>query len=148
MDFWEVKYIFGKPIPQNGNVFGNPDYQNREGKTMRKKNYKGRCVKKSVGKAKEVCRTYDEIQLAYLDVLQADETIEEIRCNIPLEGGETEGYVTDFLCRKRDGGWLVRECVFRKFLTKPLTVKLLDASRVYWLRRGVVDWGLAVDAEK
>lgn len=115
---------------------------------MRKKNYKGRCVKKSVGKAKEVCRTYDEIQLAYLDVLQADETIEEIRCNIPLEGGETEGYVTDFLCRKRDGGWLVRECVFRKFLTKPLTVKLLDASRVYWLRRGVVDWGLAVDAEK
>ena len=37
---------------------------------MRKKNYKGRCIKKSVSKAKDVCRTYDEIQLSYLDVLQ------------------------------------------------------------------------------
>lgn len=37
---------------------------------MRKKNYKGRCIKKSVSKAKDVCRTYDEIQLSYLDVLR------------------------------------------------------------------------------
>ena len=36
---------------------------------MIKKNYKGRCIKKSVSKSKEVCRTYNELQLAYLDKL-------------------------------------------------------------------------------
>ena len=42
---------------------------------------------------------------------------------------------------------MVREYVFRKFLMKPLTVKLLDASREYWLRHGVSDWGLVIDEE-
>lgn len=115
---------------------------------MRKKNYKGRCIKKSVGKAKEVCRTYDTLQLAYLDMLQEDGDIAEIRCNIPLDGQEIGEYTTDFLCVKSDGDLLVRECVYRKLLLKPMTVKLLDSSRVYWLRRGVTDWGLVVDAEK
>ena len=32
---------------------------------MRKKNYKGRCVKKYVSKSKDICHTYDEIQLSY-----------------------------------------------------------------------------------
>lgn len=114
---------------------------------MIKKNYKGRCIKKSVSKAKEVCRTYNDIQLAYLDKLQADETITEIQCNIPLDG-EIGEYSTDFLCVKSDGDMLVRECVFRKHLLKPLTVKLLDSSRLYWLNRGVNDWGLVIDEEK
>ncbi len=42
---------------------------------------------------------------------------------------------------------MVRECVFRKFLMKPMTVKLLDASREYWLRHGVMDWGVVIDEE-
>lgn len=37
--------------------------------------------------------------------------------------------------------------MFRKLLIKPLTVKLLDASREYWLRYGVSDWGLVIDEE-
>ena len=37
---------------------------------------------------------------------------------------------------------MVRECVETKYLTKPMRVKLLDASRDYWLRLGVSDWGL------
>jgi len=115
---------------------------------MIKKNYKGRCVKKSVGKAKEICRTYNEIQLAYLDVLQEKTDIAEIRCNVPLDGLESENYTTDFLCIKSNGDYVVRECVFRKFLAKPMTVKLLDISREYWFRRGVEDWGLVIDAEK
>jgi len=49
---------------------------------------------------------------------------------------------------KADHDLMVRECVNRKFLTKPMTVKLLDASRVYWLKHGVTDWGLVVNAEK
>lgn len=115
---------------------------------MVKKNYKGRCIKKSVSKSKEVCRTYNDLQLVYLDMLQANEGIAEIRCNIPLDGDKIGEYNTDFLCVKSDGDLLVRECVFRKHLLKPLTVKLLDASRLYWLNRGVNDWGLVIDEEK
>ena len=43
---------------------------------------------------------------------------------------------------------MVRECVQRKHLMKPMTVKLLDDSREYWLRHGVSDWGLVIDEEK
>lgn len=43
---------------------------------------------------------------------------------------------------------MIRECVFRNHLAKPMTVKLLDASRIYWLRRGLSDWGLVIDAEE
>lgn len=43
---------------------------------------------------------------------------------------------------------MVRECVERKHLMKPMTVKLLDASREYWKRNGVTDWGLVINAEK
>ena len=57
-------------------------------------------------------------------------------------------YTSDFVCIKTDGEVMVRECVQRKHLMKPMTVKLLDASREYWLRRGVSDWGLGVNEEK
>lgn len=109
---------------------------------MRKKNYKGRCEKRTISKCEDVCRTFDPIQYAYADVLQASDEIKEIRCNVPLDGEE---YTSDFVCVKSNGDLLVRECVDRRFLTKPLTVKLLDVSRLYWLHRGVTDWGLVVD---
>ena len=51
-----------------------------------------------------------------------------------MEVGE---YTSDFVCTKADGDLMVRECVFRKFLMKPLTVKLLDASRDYWLPKSI-----------
>ena len=109
---------------------------------MRKKNYKGRCEKRAISKSKDVCRTFDPIQYAYADVLQASEDIKEIRCNVSMDGLSTGKYTSDFVCVKTSGDLLVRECVNRKFLTKPLTVKLLDDSRLYWLRRGVTDWGI------
>lgn len=111
---------------------------------MRKKNFKGRCEKRVISKCKDVCRTYDQIQFAYADILANDNSIQKICCNVPLEELE---YTTDFLCVKTNGDLMVRECVFRKHLTKPLTVKLLDTSKEYWLRRGVEDWGLVIDAE-
>ncbi len=111
---------------------------------MRKKNFKGRCEKRVISKCSEVCRTYDAIQYAYADLLQKSDEIKEIRCNVLLDVGE---YTSDFVCTKTDGDLMVRECVFRKFLMKPLTVKLLDASREYWLRHGVTDWGLVIDEE-
>lgn len=115
---------------------------------MRKKNFKGRCEKKALSKCRDVCRTYDAIQSAYADMLQKDDTIVEIRCNVPLDGLPDGEYTSDFVCVKTGGDLAVRECVQRKHLTKPMTVRLLDASRDYWIKRGVTDWGLVVDAKE
>lgn len=116
---------------------------------MRRKGYRGtRVEKRTLSKSKEVCRLYDTLQSKYADMLQACKEIKEIRCNVLLEGLAEGDYTSDFVCVKSDGDLMVRECVFRKYLTKPMTVKLLDASRVYWSRHGVSDWGLVIDAEK
>ena len=114
---------------------------------MRKKGYKGRCEKRMLGKCKDVCRTYDAIQSACADMLQADDSIREIQCNILLEGLSEGECTSDFVCIRTDGEMMVRECVQRKHLMKPMTVKLLDASREYWLKRGV-SWGIITDEEK
>ena len=110
---------------------------------MRKKGFKGRCEKRVISKCKEVCRTYDPIQSAYADRLQEDDSIREFQCNVPLDDGE---HMTDFLCTKANGEIMVRECVQRKYLLKPMTIRLPDISREYWKRHGVEDWGLVVDA--
>ena len=156
LDFWffiSPKRNF--PNPQKwydfifGSVFGK--MQDVPGwevlRRMRKKNFKGRCEKRMIGKCSDVCRTYDAIQYAYADLLQESEEVKEIRCNVLLDGLDVGGYTSDFVCTKTDGDLMVRECVFRKFLMKPLTVKLLDASREYWIRHGVTDWGLVIDEE-
>lgn len=114
---------------------------------MRKKNYKGRCEKRSLSKCTEICRTFDVIQYAYADILQNDRNITEIRCNVPLDSSELREYTTDFVCVKVDGGLMVRECVNRNYLTKPMTVKLLDLSKIYWLQHGVTDWGIVINEE-
>jgi hypothetical protein len=120
----------------------------KRGVVMRKKGYKGRCEKKTLSKCQDVCRTYDSIQAAYADVLQASDEVIEIRCNVLLDGLEEGEYTSDFVCVKADKDLMVRECVERKYLMKPMNVKLLDASRDYWLRHGVSDWGIVIDEEK
>ena len=47
---------------------------------MRKKNFKGRCEKRKLSKCEGVCKTYDALQYAYADMLEADNDIVEIRC--------------------------------------------------------------------
>lgn len=113
---------------------------------MRKKNFKGRCEKRKLSKCEETCRTYDAIQYAYADLVNSLEDIKSFRVNVLLDGIEG-GYTSDFVCIKADGDLMVRECVFRKFLIKPLTVKLLDASKEYWIRHGVSDWGIVIEKE-
>lgn len=112
---------------------------------MRKKNYKGRCKKRSLEKFNSICRTYDPIQDAYANILVKNSDIVEARCNVVLEGSEHSDYMTDFVCMKKDGSLMVRECVSHNLLAKPQTASLLDASRRYWLRRGVLDWGIVID---
>ena len=137
--FWEEKSRFGEHFGESVKYITKV-----EGVMMRKKNYKGRCEKRTLSKCKEVCRTYDRIQFAYADYIQQNECIAEIQCNVSLDGEE---YTTDFVCVKTDQELMVRECISRRLLTKPMTVKLLDQSREYWLRRGVSDWGIVIDEE-
>ena len=71
---------------------------------MRKKNFKGRCEKRKLSKCEGVCKTYDALQYAYADMLEADNDIVEIRCNVQLEGMD---YTSDFLCVKANGEYMV-----------------------------------------
>ena len=112
---------------------------------MQKKNYKGRCERRTLSKCNTVCRFYSKIQSAYANVLQDDSDIKEFRCNVLLDGTEAGEYTTDYVATKTDGTLRVRECVDRRYLTKPGTVRLLDISRDYWSCRGVEDWGIVVD---
>ena len=116
---------------------------------MRSKNFKGsKCVKMKLSKSDEVVKTFDNIQTAYAQILDKNENIQKIQCNVPLEGIEDGEFTTDFVCTKTDGDILVRECVFRKKLSLPRTCKLLDASREYWTKRGVEDWGIVIEKEE
>ena len=112
---------------------------------MRKKNFKGRTEKQSLDKFATICKTYDPLQSFYAVKLSNSANILEARCNYVLDGDCGE-YMSDFVCTKTDGELMVRECVYRSLLCKPLTVKLLDMSQTYWLRRGVMDWGIVTDA--
>lgn len=113
---------------------------------MRKKNYKGRCEKQSLDKFTTICRTYDPIQASYAKVLVECENVTQIRCNVPMDGNECGEYMTDFVCTKADGDLMVRECISRKLLSRPQMAAMMDLSRNYWLRHGVTDWGIVVDA--
>ena len=122
-------------------------FRGKDKEVMKRKNYKGRCEKRTLPKCKTTCKTYDALQYAYADMLDANDNIVEIRCNVWLDGDDVAEYSSDFVCVKADGDWMVRECVFRHLLLKPKTVELLDASREYWNRRNVTDWGIVTDAE-
>ncbi len=106
------------------------------------------CEKRTLAKCRGVCKTFDAIQYAYADILQSDSTIKEFSCNVVLDGLSEGEYTSDFVCVKSDGDLMVRECVQRKLIAKPMTVKLLDYSHEYWLKRGVSDWGLVIDEKK
>lgn len=115
---------------------------------MQKKNYKGRCERRTLIKAEEVCRFYSKIQSAYANELEQRDDVENVRCNVLMDGLELGEYTTDFLCKKTDGTYFVRECVQSKYLTKPKTVRELDASWDYWKKHGVKDWGIVIEKEE
>lgn len=115
---------------------------------MRSKNYKGRCVKRALPKFTAVCKTYDIVQQTYAEKLSKDEDVVEIQCNVPLEDTSIGEFTTDFVITRKDGTISVRECVLRSNLLRPRTVKLLDFSQRYWLKKGVTDWKVVINAEK
>ena len=95
---------------------------------MKKINYKGRCEKRKVSKCVEVCRTYNKIQSALIDLLEKDEDILSFECNVRLKGIADDMYSSDIVAQKTDGSTMVRECVWRFNLSKPSYTKLLDLS--------------------
>ena len=116
---------------------------------MRNSKTRARCNKRQLGKAKGVVRTYNEVQDRFADILVNDTSIKNFICNYPLSDFPMNDgkYTSDFYCTTNNGEIVVYECCFRRHITKPLTARLLDASRNYWLKRGV-DWRLVVDAEE
>ena len=67
--------------------------------------------KNSVSKSEDVCRLYSEIQKKYLDMLEENQEIKEIQCNVLLDGLEIGEYTSDFVCKKTGNHLMVRECV-------------------------------------
>lgn len=115
---------------------------------MRNSNNKARCEKRKVEKCDGLCRTYSQLQAVYADDLAADETVQSFSCNVILEDFELgENFTTDFLITKTDGELAVRECVRKKYLSKPMNIKHLTASYEYWACRGIEDWGIVVDGD-
>ncbi len=117
---------------------------------MKLKGYKRtRCEKRAMSKCADgVTLTYNAIESKYAEMLQENPDIKEFRCQVLLEGLEIGEYCSDFVATKVDGDLRVRECVYRKDLRKLKTAKLLDASRDYWRRRGVTDWGIVVEKKE
>lgn len=117
---------------------------------MKPKTYKRtRCEKRAMGKCADgVVRTYNAIESKYAERLEENPDVKEFRCQVLLEELELGEYCSDFVAVKTDGDLMVRECVYRKHLVKPMTAKLLDASRDYWRRRGVTDWGIVIEKEE
>lgn len=144
MNFWEKSFVFG----EINLIFGKGVFSiNQGGMSMVKRGYKGRCEKQRIEKCKEVCRTYNPIQKEYANLLSKNDEILEIHCNVLMEGLEDGDYTSDFVCTKQNGDLMVRECVYRNHLLKPRTMKLLEASRKFWLSHGVYDWGIVVEKE-
>ena len=115
---------------------------------MRNKNTHSVTFKKKLIKCKLIFYAYNELQYKYGDVLDCNDEILEIKCNVSIDECELgTTYTTDFYCIKTNGDILVRECVYKEKLLKPQTIKMLDASRNYWLSKGVADWGIVLNAD-
>lgn len=109
---------------------------------MKKKNYRGTaCTKRSVAKCIGVCRTFGILETAYADRLSQEKKVKSFQTNIPICGE----FMTDFLICKKDGTMAVRECVYRKILTRASTLNRLDISKKYWEEKGIIDWGIVTN---
>ena len=113
---------------------------------MYNSNTRSKTIKKKLGKCKNIFYAHSNLQFEYGNNLDLNDDIVEIKCNVKLIGCELgDSYTSDFVCIKRSGEIMVRECVEKSKLIKPLTCKMLDSSRNYWLSKGVDDWGIVLN---
>lgn len=115
---------------------------------MRNSKTRTKTIKSRLKKCRCIFYSFTNVQFAYGKLLDNNPDILEIECNVKLKDcKEGSFFTTDFFCKKSDGTHMVRECVERKKLMKPLTIKLLDISRNYWSCRGITDWGVIVSED-
>lgn len=70
---------------------------------MRNIRTRTRCIRVNSQKSKSVCRCYSDLQLRYLEKLDKDEKIKEVRLNVRLQDLDIEGtYSTDFVITLKD----------------------------------------------
>ena len=115
---------------------------------MHNSNSRSKTIKKKLNKCKNIFYAYSNLQFEYGNTLDMNDDVVEIKCNVKLNGcdlGDT--YTSDFVCVKSNGEIMVRECVEKSKLLKPLTCKMLDSSRNFWLSNGVSDWGIIIGEE-
>ena len=113
---------------------------------MYNSNTRSKTIKKKLSKCKNIFYAHSNLQFEYGNNLDLNDDIVEIKCNVKLIGCELgDSYTSDFVCIKRSGETMVRECVEKSKLIKPLTCKMLDSSRNYWLSKGVDDWGIVLN---
>lgn len=122
--------------------------ENQEGVSMRSKRIKDRCTKMQLSKCDTTARLYDQVMIAFAGLLERNKQVSKIMCNVSMDGLDEGEFTSDFVCVKANGDYMVRECTWRKKLTLPRTARLLEASRKYWARRGVQDWGIIVEKER
>lgn len=116
---------------------------------MQLKNIKTRVTKQKLTKC-SMCRTYNDIAFRFAMLLENDTSVSEFSCNIELTGlnvGDGRNYTSDFLITYMDGRMAVRECINRDAILRAKNIKLLDASKEYWEKRGITDWGLVINKE-
>ena len=115
---------------------------------MRNSKTHSKTLKRKLDKCKNVFQAYNDIQFKYGILLNDKKDVLEFECNIKIDCTLGDSYTTDFYITKVDGSIQVRECVYKNRLNKPLMGKMLDASRNYWLAKGVKDWGIVINEEK
>ncbi len=114
---------------------------------MRNSKTRTATIKSKLPKCSSIFYAFSELQHKYGEQLSKRNDVLEFKANVKLDGfplGDT--YTTDFVITTTDGKTLIRECVYKDKLLKPLTIKLLDASREYWLSNGCKEWGIVIDA--
>ena len=114
---------------------------------MRNSNTRTSTTKIKLPKCKNIFYAYNDLQLKYGELLSKRNDVQEFKANVKLDGFSLgDSYTTDFVIITNDGKTVIRECVYKDKILKPLTIKLLDASREYWIARGFKDWGIVVNA--
>ncbi|MBD5584212.1 MAG: hypothetical protein HDQ88_03950 [Clostridia bacterium] len=116
---------------------------------MRNKSTHSVTLKKKLNKCRCIFYAYNDLQYKYGEYLDGNNDIAEIKCNVSIDECELgDTYTTDFYCVKTNGDILVRECVYKEKLLRPQVIKMLDASRNYWLSKGINDWGIVLNESK
>ena len=105
-------------------------------------------MKKKLNKCKTIFYAYNELQFKYGNFLDEKDNVSEFKCNVRINCSLGDNYTTDFYIINKDGSITIRECVYREKLNKPLTAKMLDSSRNYWLSKGIKNWGIVINEEE